>query len=77
MRLAGQRGQCFRRLVQIAGLVKDPASEGQRLVGAEAVGVWPLRTRGERLGSRQLEGHVLQASRRRQDIGVRARVRRR
>ena len=54
MRLAGERRQrCA--LNQIARLVKDPAFERERLIGADAIGVRTLRADGKRLGLRQLE----------------------
>src|SRR5580693_5534446 len=56
MRLARERGQRFRPFGEIAGLVEYPAFERERLIGADAVGIWAPRTDGKSLRLRQLNG---------------------
>ena len=46
--------------IEIAGFVEDPALEGERLIGAQAIGVRPDRADGERLGLRQFAGETLE-----------------
>ena len=62
MRLAGQRGQRLRPFGQIAGLVKNPAFERERLIGADAIGMRPLTADRKRLGLRQLRGQIFERS---------------
>ena len=58
MRLAGQRGQRLRPFGQVAGLVKNPAFERERLIGADAMGVRTRRANRKRLGFGQLDGQI-------------------
>src|SRR5271156_7177503 len=60
MRLARERGERSPSLIEIAGLVEDPALERERLIGAQAIGVRPDRADGERLGLRQFAGEALE-----------------
>ena len=58
VRLPGQRSQCLRAFDQIARLVKDPAFERKRLIGADAVSVRTHRANRERLGLSQLDRQI-------------------
>ena len=58
MRLPGQRSQCLRAFGQIARLVKDPAFERKRLIGANAVSVRTQRANRKRLGFSQLDRQI-------------------
>ncbi len=56
MRASCESGQRLGRLGTVAGLVQKPRSDGQRLVGAEAIGVGSQRARRQGLGAGKLDG---------------------
>ena len=58
MRSAGQRRQRLRSFDEIAGFVEDLAIERERLIGADAIGIWTFRAHCESLRPRQFDSDM-------------------
>ena len=58
MRPAGEGRQRLRPFIEIARLVKNPTIDGERLIGANAVSVRPLRADCESLRPRQFDSDI-------------------